>query len=51
MWLQMAEAHVTAGHLEFQHGVEVLKVLSIYQYHFAIMNYKLGLWRNITKMV
>ena len=47
----MAGAHVAASHLEFQHGVKVLKVLRINEYHFVIMHYKLGLWPKINKMV
>ena len=47
----MAGTHVAAGHLEFQHGVKVLKVLYINEYHFVIMHYVFGLWQKITEMV
>ena len=47
----MAGAHVATGHLEFQHGVMVLRVLRINEYHYVIMPYKFGLWPKFTKMV
>ena len=36
---------------ESQHGVMVLRVLRINEYHYVIMHYKLGVWPKITKMV